>query len=54
MYLTGKGNFRFDIAKTLNTRETVKDAPAKPIHLKHIRDYLTTKYEAIVSKGEGS
>ena len=51
VYLTGKGNFRFDIAKTLKYKGNRKDA-VKPIHLQHIRDYLTTKYEATVSEGE--
>ena len=51
VYLTGKGNFRFNIAKTLKYKGNRKDA-VKPIHLQHIRDYLTTKYEATVSEGE--
>ena len=51
VYLTGKGNYRFDIAKTLEYKGNRKDAP-KPIHLKHVRNYLIDKYEAIVSKGE--
>lgn len=51
VYLTGKGNFRFDIAKTLEYKGNRKDA-VKPIYLQHIRDYLTTKYEATVSEGE--
>ena len=32
VYLTGKGNFRFDIAQTLPYKGNRKDA-AKPIHL---------------------
>ena len=51
VYLTGKGNYRFDIAKTIEYKGNRKDAP-KPVHLKHVRDYLIDKYEAIVSKGE--
>tara|TARA_R100001369_G_scaffold880_2_gene2829 strand:- start:236 stop:937 length:702 start_codon:yes stop_codon:yes gene_type:complete len=51
VYLTGKGNFRFDIAKTLEYKGNRKWAE-KPIHLQHIRDYMTNKYEAIVSEGE--
>ena len=51
VYLTGKGNYRFDLAKTLEYKGNRKDAP-KPIHLKHVRNYLIDKYEAIVSKGE--
>ena len=51
LYLTGKGNFRFDIAQTLPYKGNRKDA-VKPIHLQHIRDYMMTKYEATVSEGE--
>ena len=51
VYLTGNGNFRFDIAQTLPYKGNRKDA-AKPIHLQHIRDYMMTKYEATVSEGE--
>ena len=51
VYLTGKGNFRFDIAQTLPYKGNRKDA-VKPIHLQHIRDYMMTKYEATVSEGE--
>tara|TARA_R110000751_G_scaffold117753_5_gene218051 strand:+ start:1328 stop:2044 length:717 start_codon:yes stop_codon:yes gene_type:complete len=51
VYLTGKGNFRFDYAKTLNYKGNRKDA-AKPIHLPLIRDYMSDKYGAITSSGE--
>jgi len=51
VYLTGKGNFRFDIATTLEYKGNRKDA-AKPVHLKHIREYMISKYEATVSEGE--
>ncbi len=51
VYLTGKGNFRFDIAKTLEYKGNRKDA-AKPIHLPHVREYMITKYKATVSEGE--
>jgi 5'-3' exonuclease len=51
VYLTGKGNFRFDVAKTLEYKGNRKDA-VKPIHLKHIREYMVSKYEATVSEGE--
>lgn len=50
-YLTGKGNFRFDIAKSHeykgNRRET-----EKPVHLYHCREYMIDSYNAIVSQGE--
>lgn len=51
VYLTGKGNFRFDIATTLEYKGNRKDA-TKPVHLKHIREYMISKYEATVSEGE--
>ena len=51
VYLTGKGNFRFDIAKTLEYKGNRKNA-AKPIHLPHVREYMITKYKATVSEGE--
>lgn len=51
LYLTGKGNFRFDIANTVEYKGNRKHA-IKPIHLKHIREYIIKKYEATVSEGE--
>lgn len=50
-YLTGKGNFRFDIAKSHeykgNRRET-----EKPMYLYHCREHMVNHYNAIVSKDE--
>tara|TARA_R100000935_G_scaffold56765_2_gene89121 strand:+ start:2743 stop:3453 length:711 start_codon:yes stop_codon:yes gene_type:complete len=51
VYLTGKGNFRFDYAKTLDYKGNRKDV-AKPAHLSFIRDYMSSKYGAITSRGE--
>lgn len=50
-YLTGKGNFRFDIAKSHgykgNRRET-----EKPVYLYHCREHMINNYNAIVSQDE--
>jgi len=51
VFLTGKGNFRYDIAKAAPYKGNRKDV-AKPIHLSLCRDYLVDKWGAIVSKGE--
>lgn len=51
VYLTGKGNFRFDIAKSHEYKGNRKSVE-KPIHLQHVREYLVTKHGAIVSEGE--
>lgn len=50
-YLTGKGNFRFDIAKTLEYKGNRKDVP-KPTHLPLCREHMIDGYHAIVSQGE--
>ena len=51
VYLTGKGNFRHEIAKSYVYKGNRKDVQ-KPRHLQHARDYMHGKYEAIVSSGE--
>lgn len=51
VYLTGKGNFRHDIAKSHEYKGNRKDAP-KPLHLGTVRQYLIDKHRAIVSEGE--
>lgn len=51
IYLTGKGNFRFDVAKSHIYKGNRKDAQ-KPIHLGHVRLYAIEKFGAIVSEGE--
>lgn len=51
VYLTGKGNFRYDIAKSAPYKGNRKDVE-KPVHLSLCRDYLVDKWGAIVSEGE--
>jgi len=51
IYLTGKGNFRFDVAKSHIYKDNRKDAQ-KPLHLYHVRQYAIEKFGAIVSEGE--
>ena len=50
-YLTGKGNFRYDIAKAVPYKGNRAEV-AKPIHLNLCRDYLMQSYQATVSYGE--
>jgi 5'-3' exonuclease len=50
-YLTGKGNFRYDIAKAAPYKGNRAEV-AKPIHLSLCRDYMVENYQAIVSYGE--
>lgn len=48
LYLTGKGNFRYDIAK----RTPYKDRPSvKPWHYKNIKAYIKCKYDYRESEG---
>lgn len=49
-FLTGKGNFRHDIAKTAVYKGNRKDVE-KPKHFAALRDYLMLKYDAIVTQG---
>lgn len=51
IYLTGEGNFREDIAKTLVYKGNRKGVD-KPPHLQEIKEYLQSEYKAIVSGGE--
>jgi len=51
IFLTGKTNFRFDIAKTADYKGNRKDSP-KPRHLKAVREYMIAEYGASVSSGE--
>ena len=51
VYITGKKNFRNNIAVTHKYKGNRKDAE-KPLHLPYIRQHLVTKYNAIVSAGE--
>jgi len=48
LYLTGKGNFRYDIAK----RQPYKSRPSvKPFHFHNLTAYMRSKYDAIISEG---
>lgn len=48
LYLTGKGNFRYDIAK----RQPYKDRPsAKPFHFHNLTAYMKARYHVIESSG---
>lgn len=51
VFLTGKGNFRFDIAKSHEYKGNRKSAE-KPRYLAHVRSYLVDKHRAIISEGE--
>jgi 5'-3' exonuclease len=50
-YLTGKENFRFDIAKSHEYKGNRKETE-KPIYLYHCREYMIDSYSAVVSQGE--
>lgn len=51
VYLTGKGNFRFDLAKTAVYKGNRSSRP-KPVFLGLCRDYLTLEYGAVVAEGQ--
>jgi len=51
VYLTGKTNFRFEIAKSYPYKGN-RASTEKPLHLGTTRDYLSEKYDAIVSDNE--
>lgn len=51
VYLTGKGNFRNDVAVTAPYKGNRKDKE-KPVHLQAIREYLIEKWNAVVSENE--
>lgn len=50
-YLTGKGNFRNDVAKTAIYKGNRKDTP-KPPNLPYLRQYIIDTYNCVVSEGE--
>jgi len=50
-YLTGKSNFRYDVAKTAPYKGNRKNVP-KPSNLPEARGYLQHKWGAIISEGE--
>ena len=49
MFITGKGNFRFDVQPTYKQNRSGKP---KPEHLSGLRDYLVEAYNAKVSSGQ--
>ena len=49
MFITGKGNFRFDVQPTYKQNRSGKP---KPEHLPALRDYLVEVYHAKVSEGQ--
>lgn len=51
LYLTGKGNFRKDIAVTAPYKGNRAKKP-KPRHLQKVRQHLIDEWEALVSDGE--
>ena len=51
VYLTGKGNFRHDIAKS-HVYKGNRKSVQKPRHLQTARDHMESKYQAIISQGE--
>jgi hypothetical protein len=50
IYLSGKNNFRYDVAVTRPYKGN-REGKVKPIHLSHCYDYLRTKYRAITVDG---
>lgn len=51
VFLTGKGNFRYDISVTHEYKGNRKNTE-KPQHLEEIRKHMQENWDAIVSKGE--
>lgn len=51
LFLTGKGNFRYEIAKTAEYKGNRKDFQ-RPVHLPFLRDYMVDVWSAKVSEGE--
>ena len=51
VYLTGSGNFRYEVAKTVPYKENRKSTP-KPVDFPQARDYLVEHFGAIISEGE--
>ena len=50
-FLTGADNFRFGIAKSYPYKGN-RSKSEKPEFLQHSRDYLVSKYNAVISYGE--
>lgn len=51
VFLTGRGNFRYDVAVTHEYKGNRKDVD-KPQHLQEIRKHMEDNWSAIVSQGE--
>lgn len=51
VYLTGRGNFRYDIAKAAPYKANRSGKP-KPVYLTDLRIHMEQKWSAIVSEGE--
>lgn len=49
-YLTGKDNFRYEIATTYHYKGNRKDKP-KPVYLPHAREYLVENWNTTVVEG---
>lgn len=49
VFLTGKGNFRFDLVDNYKANRTGVE---KPVHLQAIRDHMVDQWEAVISEGE--
>lgn len=50
-WITGKGNYRYDIAKTVPYKGNRKDVQ-RPKHYEALREHLVKRHEAIVTVGE--
>lgn len=51
LFLTGKGNFRYDVATTVEYKGNRRDTQ-KPRHLDAVRNYLQKFWDAEMSEGE--
>lgn len=51
LYLTGNGNFRYDVATTVEYKGN-RRGTQKPRHLDHVRHYLQRYWDATMSEGE--
>lgn len=51
VHLTGKDNFRDDLATIQGYKANRKDTP-KPVHYKELRSYIEVKYKAHVAEGQ--
>ena len=50
-WISGKGNFRYDIAKTVPYKGNRKEAP-KPKHYEALREHLVKRHGAVLTVGE--